>query len=29
MALSEETQVPYLYLTSVGTFPVSDYEMCD
>lgn len=24
-----KTEVPYLYLASVGTFPVSDHEMCD
>lgn len=29
MALLEETEVPYLYLAGVGTFHVSDHEMCD
>lgn len=29
MALSEESEVLYLYLTRVGMFTVSDHEMCD
>lgn len=29
MALSEETEVPHLYLPCVGIFPVSDHEICD
>lgn len=29
MALSEESEVLYLYLTRVGMFTVSDHELCD